>query len=219
MRILGLICFAALLAACTSTQHGVPEAATVLLDGPYATVTRFELEPGQAQARHEGPARVIYSLTDYTIEWSDGDAAPKEMSWSAGDVHWHLAGPHAARNVSDDAARYVVFARTARPLPAAEGVAEPEVSAGGHGKLLFENEAVRVVAVTLAPGEAAPRHQGGYRAIYSLGDYDIRWTEGEAAPEDVHWTAGKAHWHGPAMHRVENIGTTPARYLVVTFNS
>jgi quercetin dioxygenase-like cupin family protein len=191
----------------------------VLLDGTYATVMRFELQPGQAQARHEGLDRAIYSLNDYTLEWTEGEAEPVETSWTAGDAHWHAAGPHAAKNVGEDVARYLVIARTAEPLPSAEGEAEPDVSAGGHGKLLLENEAVRVVEVTLEPGEATPRHPGGHRVIYAIGDYSIRWTEGEAEPEDVPWTAGEAHWHGPAEHSVENVGETPARYLVVTFLS
>lgn len=196
-----------------------PEGATVVLEGPYATVTRFELQPGQAQSVHEGPDRVIYSLNDYALEWTEGGAEPVEKSWTAGEVHWHAAGPHAAKNAGEDVARYLVVARTAEPLPSVEGEAEPDVSAGGHGTLLFENNNVRVVEVSLEPGQATPSHPGGHRVIYSLGDYTIRWTEGDAEPNEVKWEAGEAHWHDPAEHSVENVGQTPARYLVFTFLS
>jgi hypothetical protein len=56
----------------TPAAAALPEGATVVLDGPYATVTRFDLQPGQAQSVHEGPNRVIYSLNDYTLEWTEG---------------------------------------------------------------------------------------------------------------------------------------------------
>jgi quercetin dioxygenase-like cupin family protein len=232
MRTLSLVFLGAALVACapapqevreepatepTPAAAALPEGATVVLDGPYATVTRFDLQPGQAQSVHEGPDRVIYSLNDYTLEWTEGDAEPAEKSWTAGDTHWHTAGPHAARNVGEEVARYVVVARTDKPLPAAEDAAEPEVTAGGHGTLLFENDNVRVVEVTLEPGQATPSHPGGHRVIYSLGDYTIRWTEGDAEPTEATWAAGEAHWHDPAEHSVENIGETPARYLVFTF--
>ena len=235
MRALGIPCLVVLLAGCgpaqqeateqaarppaAATATPAPEGATVLLDDTYVTVMRFDLQPGQAQARHEGLDRVVYSLNDYTLEWTEGDAEPVEAAWTAGDAHWHAAGPHAGENVGDDVARYLVIARTAEPLPAVEGEAEPDVAAADtdHAKVLLENEAVRVVEVALEPGEATPRHPGGYRLIYALGDYSIRWTEGEAEPEDVTRTAGKAHWHGPAEHSVENVGESPARYLAVTF--
>jgi quercetin dioxygenase-like cupin family protein len=235
MRALSIPCLVVLLAGCgpaqqeapepaaeptaAATATPAPEGATVLLDGTYATVMRFELQPGQAQARHEGLDRAVYSLGDYTLKWTEGDAEPVETAWTAGDAHWHAAGPHAAENVGDDVARYLVIARTAEPLPAVEGEVEPDVAAAGtdHAKVLLENESVRVVEVALEPGEATPRHQGGHRVIYALGDYSIRWTEGEAEPKDVTWTAGEAHWHGPAEHSVENVGESPARYLVVTF--
>jgi quercetin dioxygenase-like cupin family protein len=234
MRILSLVVLEAALVACapgpqeapeelatepTPAAAAVPEGATVVLDEPYVSVTRFELEPGQAQSAHEGPDRVIYALNEYTLEWAEGDAEPVEKSWAAGDVHWHTAGPHAARNVGDDVARYLVVARTAEPLPAVEGAAVPDVAAGGLGTLLFENDGVKVVEVSLEPGQATPSHPGGHRVIYSLGDYTIRWTEGDAEPKDATWAAGEAHWHGPAEHSVENVGETPVRYLVITFVS
>ena len=72
MRTLSLVFLGAFLMACapapqeapeepaaepTPAAAARPEGATVVLEGPYATVTRFELQPGQAQSVHEGPDR------------------------------------------------------------------------------------------------------------------------------------------------------------------
>lgn len=237
MRILALPAVLAAFAACgpapqqapeqpkespvAATTAPQPEGATVVLDGEYAKAVLFELQPGQAQSRHDGPERVVYALVDYTLEWTEGDAAPMKTSWNTGDAHWHAAGPHAAKNAGESSARYLVVSRTAKALPAVGGAAGPDVGAAdpGHGRVLLENEKVRVVEVTLAPGEETPRHRGSHRLVYALSDYSLRWTEGDAEPKDVTWKAGEAHWHGPAEHVAKNVGTAPARYLVFTFRS
>lgn len=81
--------------------------------------------------------------------------------------------------------------------------------------VVFENDFVTAVEFTLKPGETLPLHKGGNRAIYSLSDYKIKWTEGKEVTE-TEWTKGEAHWHYAVDHAVENIGETDARYLVVT---
>jgi quercetin dioxygenase-like cupin family protein len=81
--------------------------------------------------------------------------------------------------------------------------------------VVFENDFVKAVEFTLKPGETLPLHKGGKRAIYSLSDYKIKWTEGKEVTEKE-WTKGEAHWHYAVDHAVENIGDTDARFLVVT---
>ena len=67
----------------------------------------------------------------------------------------------------------------------------------------------------IKPGDRLPLHKGGLRAIYSLSDYKLKWTEGDQETEKE-WTKGYAHWHNAIEHAVENIGDTDANYLVVT---
>jgi quercetin dioxygenase-like cupin family protein len=235
MRTLALPAALAILAACgtapqqapeqtkqtppAATTASLPEGATVVFEGDYASATLFELRPGQVLPRHDGPNRVVYALGDYTLEWTRGDEAPASRPWKAGDVHWHAAGPHAAKNVGDGPARYLVVSRTTKPLPAGEAPADAAAADAGPGRVLFENDTVRLVEIALAPGEETPRHRGGHRLVYALGDYALRFTEGDAPPKDVSWKAGEAHWHGPAEHVAKNVGEGPARYLVFTFRS
>jgi hypothetical protein len=81
-------------------------------------------------------------------------------------------------------------------------------------RLLFENEYVRVLNVTLEPGDAQPLHMGGNRLIYALGDYTIRYTRPEDVTE-INWNRGGVHWHERGKHAVENIGETTVEYLVI----
>lgn len=83
-----------------------------------------------------------------------------------------------------------------------------------HAEPVFDNEYVKALRFTLEPGDNIPLHQGARRAIYSLSDYRIKWTEGERQTEKE-WRKGQVHWHDAVPHAVENIGNTKAEYLVV----
>jgi quercetin dioxygenase-like cupin family protein len=197
-----------------------PEAVSVVLENEWARVMRFTLEPGAELPRHDASERAVYALSDYTIEWTEGDEAPVEKSWTAGQAHWHAGGPHSVLNTGSSVAQFLVFERRGAALPGEEQAtdeAEAAQSSPEHVQTLLDNEAVRVAEVTLEAGQSTGRHQGGYRVIYALSDYTIRWAEGDADPVEVSWTEGQAHWHQPAEHEVDNTGDSTARYLVVTF--
>jgi len=196
------------------------EEVSVVLENEWTRVMRFTLEPGAELPRHDASGRAIYALSDYTVEWTEGDEAPAEKSWTAGQAHWHAGGPHAVRNIGSSAAQFLVFERRGDALPAEEQTTdevEAAPSSPEHGQVLLENEEVRVTEVTLEPGQSTGLHRGGHRVIYALSDYTIQWTEGDAEPVEVSWVEGQAHWHAPADHEVENTGEGLARFLVVTF--
>ena len=80
--------------------------------------------------------------------------------------------------------------------------------------VVFENEYVRAILFRLQPGDELPEHAGHGRAVYSLSDYRIHWTEaGESSEKE--WRAGQAHWHDALDHAVSNIGESEAVFLVV----
>ena len=197
----------------------VPMEASVVLENEWVRVLRFTLEPGTELPRHDGSGRVVYALSDYTIEWTEGDEAPMEKAWTTGEAHWHAGGPHALRNTGSSTAEFVIFERRGEALPA-EAPTTDDVETGPaspeHGQTLLDNEAVRVTEIALEPGQSTGRHWGGHRILFALSDYTIQWSEGDADPVEVSWSAGQAHWHQPAEHVVENIGEGPARYIVVT---
>lgn len=102
------------------------------------------------------------------------------------------------------------------------GEADPEVqvirditeAAPGMVSVVFENDHVRATLVRLEPGDELPPHAGDARAVYSLTDYRILWTEAGESAERA-WEEGQAHWHDALDHAVRNIGQTEAVFLVV----
>jgi quercetin dioxygenase-like cupin family protein len=92
------------------TTASTPEQGTLMSENPSFRVMQITLKPGEAQPVHDGSARVVYSLTDYEIEWQEGDAAPEPRQWRAGQAHWHAPGKHAARNIGKTDARWLIVA-------------------------------------------------------------------------------------------------------------
>ncbi len=80
----------------------------VVFEDDLARVTRVALEPGESTQSHDGGYRVIYSLTDYSVEFTMDDQDPEETTWTAGEVHWHEADQHQVSNTGETRAEYLV---------------------------------------------------------------------------------------------------------------
>ena len=204
----------------TATAPATPlQQPRTLFENPSVRVLEFSLEPGEALPTHEGQRRVVYSLSNYQIRFTEGGTAD-ETTWQEGDVHWHGADDHAVENIGTTTARFLVVARTDMGLTGETPAGDLQDAAAmdpDHGELLLDNEYARVVRVTLAPGEAQPLHQGLPRLVYSLTPYTIRYTEAGQDPIERSFQAGDAHWHEAGEHAVENTGATEARYVVIQF--
>jgi quercetin dioxygenase-like cupin family protein len=192
---------------------------SILFENDYARVAQVRLEPGEALADHDGMVRLIYSLGDYRINWTEQGRDEGEKTWSAGDVHRHDAGQHAARNVGDTPAEWLVFNRKENALPTCAQTEKPtldELAVDGV-QLRFDDDRFRLFEVTLPPQGKLPMHAGINRLIYALADNTIRYQEEGAEPVEKTLKAGEVHWHDGCNHALENLGETDARFLVVAF--
>ena len=102
---------AALPAAPSATApSGKAESATMTLklDDDGFRVSEVSLAVGATLPRHPGLARVVYSLSDYTIRYASDGAEPKETSFRAGEAHWHDADQHVITNLGTTEARFLL---------------------------------------------------------------------------------------------------------------
>lgn len=210
----------AMLAACTAPpldSDGSPPAETrrVLLDNAFVEVFTLTVHPGSSLPAHAGQARVVYSLGDYRVRYTEGGQS-READWRSGDVHAHRAGDHGLDNIGASPARLLIVARKDRPLaptdtprPEAAGASTP------HTHLALDDAQFLVTEVRLPAGTALPAHQGLDRVVFALSNFTLRYeADGTPARETTH-TAGEAHWHPAERHVVTNTGQTEARYLLV----
>lgn len=94
--------------AAQDEAEAMPDKAAILAENPSFRVARVTLAPGEAQQPHNGLARAVYALSDHEIEWQEGDAAPEKRQWRTGEAHWHLPGRHAASNVGQTEASWLI---------------------------------------------------------------------------------------------------------------
>jgi len=219
----------ALLTACGSERRDSKEPAdgkeqkvspVTICENDDSKVVKVTLKPGEELAEHEGEVRLVYSLTDYTIDWYEQGQSLGEKSWKKGDVHVHKAYKHSAKNIGSTPAEWVIFIRKTGELPdyGDQSLAKDVNSvAGDFAKQIFDNDQFRVTEVKLPVKEAIPSHDGINRIIDSLSDYTISYQTDNSEPYEKLIKEGEAHWHQGGKHALKNIGSTEARYLVVTF--
>jgi len=89
-----------------------------------------------------------------------------------------------------------------------------------HTKILLENDAVRVVQTTLAPGEKDPvhTHPAGWYYVVSPGTMKITFADGKTATWESE--AGEGGWlQTKAPHADENVGKATIVWVLVEVKS
>ncbi len=186
----------------------------------YARVVKVSLAPGEELAAHEGEARVIYSLSDYSIEWEEQGQDLGTKSWKSGEVHYHEAGRHSAKNNGSSKAEWLAFVRKNDELPDCSDYSldnDVNAVASDVASMLFDNEEFRITEVTLPQGAQIPMHSGKNRLIYSLSDYQILYESDKEGKTEKTFNSGDAHWHEACEHGLENNGQSEARFLVIAY--
>ncbi len=199
--------------------QATPDKASIVFENDYTRIIRITLEPGEEQPLHKGKSRAIYALTSYELEWQEEGEDKSQKSWSAGQAHWHEAGVHAAKNIGNSTAEYLVVERTGKALPECDMDAlnnDVYTVASDRSSVLLENEHIKITKVSLPSGETIPEHSGINRIIYSLSDYTIDYTSDKEGEMNNKTSAkGEAHWHEACQHSLKNAGETAAEFLVL----
>jgi quercetin dioxygenase-like cupin family protein len=83
-----------------------------------------------------------------------------------------------------------------------------------HYKVVFENERVRVLEYTDAPGDITTPHEHPDSVMYTLSSFRRRLSS-NGQHRDVAITAGTTGWLPAQEHHGENTGDTPTHVLFV----
>jgi quercetin dioxygenase-like cupin family protein len=91
---------------------------------------------------------------------------------------------------------------------------DPAVTNPDHYKVVFENDRVRVLEYTDAPGDRTTPHEHPDSVMYTLSSFRRRLVSGDDQRE-VELQAGSAGWLPAQQHHGENIGDTPTHVIFV----
>lgn len=83
---------------------------TVLFENELFKATKVRVEPGMEIPEHEGSNRVVYSLSNYTVDF-DSEAEAEEdrvTEFEIGDVHWHQAAEHSVEISGNTLAEFLI---------------------------------------------------------------------------------------------------------------
>ena len=95
-------------------------------------------------------------------------------------------------------------------------LAEDAVTAAGDQySVEFENERVRVLRGTYAPGEKSAMHEHPKAVAIQLTGGELRFTPSGGESVDVVAVAGNATWSEAQMHEIENIGDQELVVLII----
>ena len=201
-------------------QPGREATPEVIFENDFALVSKFALSPDEFLSTHQGEERVIYSLSDYSLDWDEKGEKLGTQSRKKGAVHYHEAGEHAAKNNGSTTAEWIVFTRKGENLPDCDAKNEENdvnTVSPDFSKVLLDNENFRITKVILPKGKKTPMHSGVNRIIYSLSDYEINYDTDKGSEGQKKMKTGDVHWHEACQHALENIGETDAEYLVVNY--
>lgn len=193
-----------------------PGAKEPIFSNSYVEAYRVTLDPGEGLGPHTAGERIVYSLSDYTIRWTEAGTTTTK-SWREGEVHEHQALDHAIENVGNTIADFLVVERTDATLPAQPDGGDAAAVPGGYAALIAELDSARVLRVALPAGAEQPLHAGSHRLVYSLNEYAIDFATAGGETSGTEMEGGDIHWHDAGPHAVRNTGEETARFVIFAF--
>ena len=191
---------------------------SITYENEYVRVVNVVLHPGEAIPAYGAGGRLIYSLSDYNITVTeDGNELVKH--WSFGDIHWHDTTEFSLANNDSVDIKFSLIKRTEKQFPDVDiALLHDDVTSHSDKSfVLIENDQIKVVKVTLAPGDSLPKHAGINRLYIPQTSYDIICQVEDVGDVELQHEIGDYRFFQPGTHSIKNVGATEAVYLLVSF--
>ena len=196
------------------------------IENEYVRVFKVEVPPHAATLLHRHRHDYVFvTIGDADISNEVEGKPPVEITFADGDTRFVEGNfAHVARNLSDKPFRNVTIEllqdeklRQTRSRWPMEG--GDKTFPGGHSKVLFVRDAVRVSEVELDPGATVPsHHHEGPHLLVAVSDLDLRSDVEGQGPMPGKFKAGDVKWlPGGYTHTLTNTGARAARFVTVEF--
>lgn len=179
--------------------------------GPHGTMPMHQ---------HPPPGAAIVFLTDRNNKLIYFDGTSKSFQNHAGDAIWAAPTTHKSENLTGGqfAAIQIEPRPAAHPKPFPQETSDAVIVDPAHYRVLFENEWVRAIALTVGPHEKLKMHKHpatGAVVVY-LTDQNMRQFHADGSARESHNKAGTVRWTPPDVaHQDENLSGQPFRLIRV----
>ena len=109
----------------------------------------------------------------------------------------------------------IAYAAAPHAQQGSDGKADPVKVDPKHYKVEFENEKVRVLRVSYAPGEKSVMHYHPDSVAVSLTEGKTRMTTPDGKSQDTSAKAGDASWAPAGSHLPQNVSDKPYDVILV----
>ena len=94
-------------------------------------------------------------------------------------------------------------------------ILHPDHAGPANVTVEFENDAIRVLRIRMAPHEKTPMHEITARFVVWLTDAHLRDTAPDGRTDDIHRRAGAVEWVPTRQHAGENLDDRPVEFLAI----
>ena len=192
------------------------------LENQWVRVFEEHLGPHETMPLHAHPAPgaliVFLTARDNKLIYLDGSV--KSFQNRAGDVMWAAPTTHRSENLTGAPFAAIQI----EPKPAVNAKPFPKESMDAitvdpaHYRVVFENEWIRAIALTVGPHEKLKmhKHPATGAVVVLLTDQDMRQYHADGTTRESHYKAGMVRWAAPDVaHQDENLSDKPFRLVRV----
>ena len=205
-------------------QAGADMTEAKLVENEKVRVFRHTAAPGQAvygMAPSPHAPQLVVFFTDAKLKVAEAGKPPQQVEHKAGDWWWDSGAGHSAENAG--AREVTVFrvepkGRAATAVPTPERVQWKRTPVLAGGRILFENDMVRVVEHSARPrmgvcGEGMHTHPP--HLTISLTGGRIKLMQPNKEPTIRNGEAGAVFWDDSGPHAIQNLGSRSSRALLI----
>ena len=102
-------------------------------------------------------------------------------------------------------------------MPKAAVIEDALQAAPNNYKLLFENDRVRMLDLSIDPGDRVAMHHLKDHLMYVVTDCSAEFTSSEGESQQCGLSRGQAQWYSSKSQEIANKGNLPMQVIIVEF--
>ena len=196
-----------------------PDVYKVLLDNDDVKVLEVTFEPGQSDNMHDHYPSTVYIFQGGKAQVTLPDGTVNEIEPPTGFIgHNTETARHQVKNIGDNTIKIILVERK-NTHPASESeetlILPEEVSPDVY-EVIFENDDVKVLDVTFAPGQGDNIHEHGVITYYGIKGGKLQNTLPDGTVKEMEVPDGfVGHGNTIVKHQMENVGDDTVKVIIV----